>query len=253
MSQIRSEPHIEIFSDQDALAREAAKFFAHWAKEAVEQRGRFSAVLSGGSTPQRLFSLLAQPPYANELPWTSIHFFWGDERLVPPDDSGSNYYHAAKLLLDHVPVPSQNIHRIKGEIAADMALRDAIDQMQAYASGSRQWPRFDLVLMGMGSDGHTASLFPGSPPNEGPGVIAKTVTAEYENRPSARLTLTPLVINDARSILFLVTGRSKAQALAAVLTGPQDLEKWPAQRIRPHSGSLTWFVDREAAANLEQI
>ena len=252
MSQSSLDPDIQIFADKNDLASEAAKFFSTLAVQAVAARGRFTVALSGGSTPQELFSLLAEPPYSTDLPWSSIHFFWGDERLVPPDDPGSNYYHAARLLLDRIPIPPSNIHRVQGERPAPEAVQDLIEQLKAYADGARTWPRFDLVLLGMGSDGHTASLFPGSPGIEEPGVLVKVVSAVYENRPAQRVTLTPALLNDARQILFLVTGANKAEALAAVLNGPRDWEKWPAQRIQPSSGVITWFVDQEAASNLVQ-
>lgn len=194
--------------------------------------------------------LLATPLYRSRLPWHEMHFFWGDERLVPPDDTGSNYYQAAQLLLDEVHVPAENIHRVKGELSAEAAVLDYTAQLQSFATGRRNWPRFDLVLLGMGSDGHTASLFPGSPGMDGPGIAVKAVTANYEDRPSQRLTLTPIVFNDSRHALFLVTGANKAEAAAAVLDGPYDPEQWPAQRIQPSAGTITWLFDKAAAAKL---
>ena len=246
-----SKVQIKTFSTTSALAKAAAELFSTLAQDAVAKRGRFSVALSGGSTPKTLFSLLAAPPHITDLPWSAMHFFWGDERLVPPNDSGSNYYHAKNLLFDHVPIPPENIHRIKGELSSEGAVQDTIEQLQRFARDNRQWPRFDLVLLGLGSDGHTASLFPGSPIGEEPGVIVKSVSAVYENRPAQRLTLTPIILNDARQIIFLVTGANKAEALAAVLNGPTDLGKWPAQRIKANSGRLTWFVDELAASKID--
>ena len=181
-----------------------------------------------------------------------MHFFWGDERLVPPDDAGSNYYHASQLLLDQVQVPADNIHRVHGELSAEAAVLDYTAQLQSFATGRRNWPRFDLVLLGLGSDGHTASLFPGSPLKDEPGMAVKTVTADYEDRPSQRLTLTPAVFNDARHVLFLVTGANKADAVTAVLDGPSDPEQWPAQRIQPSTGIVTWLIDQAAATKLRR-
>ncbi len=218
--------------------------------EAVTDRGRFSVALSGGSTPQALFELLAAPPYNTQLPWREMHFFWGDERLVPPDDAGSNYFHAAQLLLDHVPIPKENVHRVHGELSAEVAVLDYTAQLQSCADNRRDWPRFDLVLLGLGSDGHTASLFPGSPAEDAPGIAVKSVTADYEDRPSLRLTLTPAVFNDARQVLFLVTGANKAEAATAVLDGPSAPEQWPAQRIQPSAGIVTWLIDQAAATKL---
>ncbi|MDX1418147.1 MAG: 6-phosphogluconolactonase, partial [Candidatus Promineifilaceae bacterium] len=245
MSRSNSELSVRVFKSKNELARGAAEHFSELALQAVAARGRFSVALSGGSTPQLLFSLLAVPPFATNLPWNSIHFYWGDERLVPPEDPGSNYYHASRLLLNHIPVPDENIHRIKGELPAAEAVHDTITQLQKYRENERTWLRFDLVLLGMGSDGHTASLFPGTPGTEDPGVFVKSVNAVYENRPAQRVTLTPPLINNARHILFLVTGADKAQALSAVLNGPRDLEKWPAQRIQPDPAQLTWYIDQE--------
>ena len=181
-----------------------------------------------------------------------MHFFWGDERLVPPDDAGSNYYHAAQLLLDKVHVPAENIHRVKGELSAEAAVLDYTAQLQSFAKDRRDWPRFDLVLLGLGSDGHTASLFPGSSAEDAPGTAVKAVTADYEDRPSQRLTLTPAVFNDAHHVLFLVTGANKADAVAAVIDGPSDPEQWPAQRIQPSTGSITWLIDKAAATKLRR-
>lgn len=251
MSQSTFDMTVQIFATRDGLTQEAAKLFSKLAWQSITARGRFTVALSGGSTPQALFSLLAAPPYSTKLPWSSIHFFWGDERLVPPDDPGSNYYHATRLLLNHVPVPQTNIHRIKGELSAQDAVQDTIKQLRDFAADERTFPRFDLVLLGMGSDGHTASLFPGSPGIEETGVYVKSVTALYENRPAQRLTFTPALINDARQILFLVTGANKAEALSMVLYGPRDLEKWPAQRIQANPAAVTWFVDQQAASLLE--
>ena len=247
----RDDAQIQIFSSVSDLANAAADLFTTLALESVNIHGRFSVALSGGSTPQALFSLLAAPPHSTDLPWSAMHFFWGDERLVPATDSGSNYYHAKKLLFDHIPLPPANVHRIKGELPAEEAVQDTMEQLQSFAGRDRQWPQFDLVLLGLGSDGHTASLFPGSPAFEEPGIVVKSVSATYENRPAQRLTLTPVLLNDAREILFLVTGANKAEALAAVLYGPTDLEKWPAQRIKANSGRLTWFVDEQAASRLD--
>ena len=238
-------PIVRIFASLAELSAAAADLFA----QQVQQAGNaaFLVALSGGSTPRALFRLLAQPPYADRLPWEQIHFFWGDERLVPPDDPGSSYGEAKRLLFDHVPVPPANIHRIKGELPAEAARLDYVNTLQKFSP--KGWPVFDLAIMGMGADGHTASLFPGQiTPAEETGLVI-SVTADYEGRPARRISLTPLVFNDARQVLFLVVGENKAEAVTAVLHGPPDNTQWPAQRIRPHSGGLTWFLD-EAAASL---
>jgi 6-phosphogluconolactonase len=236
-------PDIRIFANLAQLSAAAADLFAQLVRQSTGQR--FLVALSGGSTPRALFQLLAQPPYAGMLPWTKIHFFWGDERLVPPDDPGSSYAEARRLLFDHVPVPAANIHRIKGELPAEKARLDYVNKLRQF--GPQGWPVFDLAIMGMGFDGHTASLFPGPIDPTTPTEPVINVTANYEERPAARISLTPLVFNDARHVLFLVTGENKAEAVTAVLHGPTDFAQWPAQRIQPHAGQLTWFLDQSAA------
>jgi 6-phosphogluconolactonase len=238
------------FEDAAALSAAAAETFAEMAQTAVSQHGRFLVALSGGGTPEPLYRCLARPPYAASLPWRQTHVFWGDERLVPPEDAGSNYGQARDLLLQHVPIPAENVHRVRGEWEQEAAVADYRKQLAAVARGERTWPRFDLILMGLGSDGHTASLFPGPIPPQEETQAVMGVAADYDGRPAARLTLTPLVFNDAKTLLFLVTGERKAEALTAVLAGPPAPEKWPAQRIHPHHGVALWYVDNAAAAKL---
>ena len=238
--------NIEIFPDKESLSQAAAQLFSQIARKAVDTHGRFFIVLSGGGAPRRLYQILSRD---QSLPWAQTRVFWGDERLVPPDDPGSNYGQAKAILLDRVPIPPENIHRMRGELDADTAVADYTAQLRQFSPG-QPWPRFDLALLGMGGDGHTASLFPG-PVSEAENtqpVVA--VTAHYGGRPAQRITLAPRVFNDAAHILFLVAGANKADALAAVLQGPPQPEKYPAQRIQPRRGSLAWFVDDAAASKL---
>ena len=243
-------PHIEVFVNSLAMSHAAAEHFQQSATRAVSARGRFLAALSGGSTPQELYGLLAQFPYRDLLSWERIHFFWGDERCVPPVHPESNYGQATRTFLDQVPVPAENIHRVRGELEPAAGARDYAHQLQQYASEGLAWPRLDWVLLGLGADGHTASLFPGSisPGEKESPVIA--VTANYQGRPANRVTLTPLAFNSARNIVFLVTGKSKAETLAAVLAGPLDPQRWPVHRISPSDGSVSWLVDEAAASRL---
>ena len=243
-------PDLRIFEDKESLAAAAAGAFVAAAAEAVASRGKFLVALSGGSTPQALFLLLAQSPYLTQIAWPATHVFWGDERLVPPNDPGSNYYQAHHLLLDKVPIPPANIHRLRGELSPPDAVEDYEHQLEAMAVGGAKWPRFDLALMGMGADGHTASLFPGSSAVTEDTRPVLSVMADYDGRPAQRVTLTPPVFNDARQVLFLVSGANKAQALAAVLDGPTNIVKWPAQSIQPVSQNPIWFVDQAAAKSL---
>ncbi len=238
---------IEIFVDKAALCRGAADRFLQIAREAVAKNGRFLVALSGGSTPLGLFRQLSQPPFVNELPWQQTHVFWGDERLVPPNDAGSNYKQAHDVLLNKVNIPSPQIYRALGELTPAEAVTDYANKLKMLAEPNREWPQFDLVLLGMGSDGHTASLFPGPISTRETTAPIMAVTADYDGRPAHRITFTPLVINDAQHVIFLVAGENKKAALTAVRFGPPNPEKWPAQRIQPHSGRLTWLVDVAAA------
>ena len=241
------EAQVRVFADLEELSRAAAEEFMVLAQAAVAANGRFLVALSGGGTPRRLFSLLGQAPFAGNIPWAQMHALWGDERLVPPDEEGSNYKQATDHLLKNVPIPAPQIHRVKGELEAAAAVADYKRQLQSLAEPGRAWPRLDLAIMGLGSDGHTASLFPGpiSPEELSQPVMA--VTAEYDGRPAQRISLTPLVFNDARHVLFLVSGAEKAEAFTAVLNQAGSPEQWPAQRIQPHSGRVLWFVDEAAA------
>lgn len=245
-----SRPVLRIFADQAELSHAAAQHFVAIANEAVAERGRFSVALSGGRTPEGLYRLLSRSPFDQKVPWLDTHVFWGDERLVAPEDPGSNYGQAAKLLLNRVPIPPQNVHRVKGEADPAEAAAEYATQLRDFAAGQRRWPRFDLVLLGLGSDGHTASLFPGQVGNREAQEPVMVVTAEYDSRPAHRITLTPPVFNDARHVIFLVAGEEKAGALAAVLEGRHNPKQWPAQRIQPQQGLITWLVDKAAASQL---
>ena len=240
---------VRVFADAAALSEAAAALFVQEAKTAVSAHNRFLVALSGGTTPAAMFRLLATPPLANQVPWPQTHLFWGDERLVPPDDPGSNYGQAHELLLRHVPIPPENIHRAKGELSPAAAVADYAAQLAAMAENGRFFPRFDLAIMGLGSDGHTASLFPGPAQAEEQTEAVMAVTAVYEDRPAHRLTLTPLLFNDARHVLFLVAGKSKAAAVTAVLHGPHAPETWPAQRIQPTDGVVSWYLDKSVTSN----
>jgi 6-phosphogluconolactonase len=234
------------------MSRSAAEQFASLATKAVAARGRFDVALSGGETPQAVYRLLAQSPYLTDLSWSQVHFFWGDERCVPPDHPDSNFRQAQLVLLNRIAVPPANIHRIRGELEPVTAAQNYAEQLEAAsAGGGLDWPHFDLVLLGLGADGHTASLFLGpiTPAEAHSPVIA--VTVHYESRPAHRVSLTPLVFNTAHNIIFLVAGANKSEALAATLTGPHNPERWPAQRIEPMHGTVIWLVDQAAAIHLK--
>lgn len=248
------DPTVAILPEPDGVAYAAARRLSALTRIAVRERGVASVVLAGGSTPMALYRLLASSPLREATPWAQIHLFWGDERAVPPDDPGSNYGQATGALLRHVPVPAESIHRIPGELSPEAAAAAYKEDLATFQSlydpaAACPWPRFDVVLLGLGSDGHTASLFPGSPVDVSEPVIA--VTADYEGRPAERITLTPAAFNTARHVDFLVTGAGKAEAVARTLRGEDDPESLPGQRIRPAAGRVTWWLD-EAAAGTAQ-
>lgn len=238
-------PDVRIFPDLAALSEAAASLWVAAADQAILVRDTFLVALSGGSTPAMLYGLLASSPLREQVDWIRLQAFWGDERCVPPEDLQSNYRQARDLLFAQVPTPPANIHRVRTELDPDQAAEDYARVLLQYASGGLGWPRFDLVLLGLGEDGHTASLFPGSDPQ--PAGAALAVTAEYQGRPAARVTLTPAVFNSAREVLFLVSGQSKSQAVADVLNGAFRPDDLPAQRIHPAEGALIWLLDQDAA------
>lgn len=224
------------------LARAAARCIADLAQAAVDERGRFAVALSGGSTPRQTYETLATPPYRDAIPWSAAHVFWSDERCVPPDHADSNYRLARLALLDRVPLPAENVHRIQGELPPE----DAAQRYEAELRLLGDPPVLDLALLGLGADGHTASLFPGAPR---PRAGAKAVAVYAEAHGSWRVTLTLEALNLARRVLFLVSGEDKAAALAATLEGPNDPVRWPAQAVHGQTGEPEWLVD-EAAASL---
>lgn len=238
-------PEIKIVSDLSALSRASADEFTNCAREAVAARGHFAVALSGGSTPRATFSLIAadQSDPSKHLPWDKIHVFWGDERHVPPTDPQSNYRMANETLLSKVPIPSQNVHRIPAELDAADAASDYENELHNFFHpANREWPRFDLIMLGIGPEGHTASLFPGSP---AAAEDSRWVAANWvEKLRTDRITLTFPVINHAAEVMFLVAGEDKAAILQRVIR-QQDAEL-PATRIQPESGRLLWLVDKGA-------
>jgi 6-phosphogluconolactonase len=243
---------LEIFEDAAALSQSAGAEFAALAMAAIAARGRFTVALSGGSTPQRLYGLLAASPLRDTVDWGRVEFFWGDERAVPPEHPDSNYGAAAAVLLDKIGAAPSLLHRMCGEDPdLDRAARDyqltIARRFGVDVEGAP--PALDLILLGMGPDGHTASLFPMSPALQ---ERRRWVVRNHAARLGAdRITLTPRILNQGREIRLLVTGADKAKTLKAVLEGPTDPERLPVQLIAPTSGRLRWLLDRAAAADLE--
>jgi 6-phosphogluconolactonase len=235
---------LRVFVDVNELSLRAAEAAVRLINDSVRVQGRFSVALAGGSTPRSLYHLLASQ-FRDQIPWTKVHLFWGDERFVPPDDPQSNYRMAREALLDHVRCPAGNVHPMPTHFSEpELGAKDYEKTLRAYFS--KEWPRFDLVLLGMGEEGHTASLFPRSSALEEKKrwVIAVKAPAE----PPLRLTLTLPVLTHAANIHFLVAGSTKAEALHQVLTGSPDPKNYPAAGVRPVQGTVIWWVDRQAAA-----
>ena len=238
---------LRVFHDSEKLSRHAANLFIEESNRSIRERNRFLTALNGGSTPTRLFQLLASE-YRDEIDWSKVHVFWGDERCVPPTDEGSNYHQAHQTLLRNVPIPETNIHRVQGELDPVSAAKEYTKALKLFAESPLEFPRFDLVYLGMGEDGHTASLFPNSPVQVNEPVIP--VTANYQDRPANRATLTQLVFNQARMVVFMATGEKKAITLAEVLSDRYNPAQYPAQRIDLKDGQLIWLVDESAASKL---
>lgn len=233
---------IRIYADHDLLTRAAAEYVVGLYETAVAQHGHFSIVLSGGSTPRALYQLLAQQMFSQYVDWSKVYFFWGDERCVPPDDEQSNYRMARLALLDEVDVPLSNIYRMHGEREPAEAAAAYEQQLHEFF---RNRPPFNLILLGLGDDGHTASLFPNTAALD---ETERWVAANYVPKLEAwRLTLTATAINTAQHVAFIVTGAGKAGVVHEVLEGPRQARELPSQLIQPDN--LTWFLD-EAAARL---
>jgi 6-phosphogluconolactonase len=233
------------------LARAAADFFVEQTRKAVQARGRARVAISGASTPEAAFRLLADPaePFRAAVPWDCIDLFWVDERCVPPDHADSNYRMTREALLDHVPIPAAQIHRMEGELdPEEAAARYESELRNAFRLEGAELPRFDLVALGMGDDGHTASLFPSTAALDA--LMPLAVANHVPQKNSWRLTLTWPVLNRADSIFFLIAGRAKAGVVQQVFTGPHDPDQLPSQLIWPAGGILTVMLDEAAAALL---
>lgn len=235
-----------IYNDPESLSRAAADLFVKQAREAVDRRGRFTVALSGGNTPLRTYQLLARPPWRDQAPWPHIHFFWSDERCVDMDDDRSNAGMARRTLLRHVPVEPARVHPIQCDQDPEAGALAYNEILQIYLPLAA--PTLDLVFLGLGNNGHTASLFPYNPALEENVLWAADVFVIEEQM--HRVTLTPVLINASRTVVFLVYGREKAQILKTIVEGPSDAQRLPAQLIRPRNGRLIWMVDRSAAAAL---
>jgi len=243
---------IRILADKEAIFRAAANEFTCLAEDAIEARGKFSVALSGGSTPRGLFELLTTDAYKKQVDWTRVEFFWGDERSVPPDDKDSNYGMARETLLAPLAIPDTQIHRIQAERAdREQAAKDYEAEIGKLFGVKQDGsaPAFDLILLGMGPCGHTASLFPHTTAlKESRRWVVVNHVPKFD---TDRFTFTPRLLNGAVNVLFLVSGADKADALAAVLQGKPNPEEYPSQLIKP-AGNLVWLIDKAAGAQLKK-
>jgi 6-phosphogluconolactonase len=246
---LNSSAEIRTLTTPQELFAAAAEEVVRAANEAVAQRGRFTIALAGGSTPKSLYNLLATNA-RTALPWDRMFFFWGDERHVPPTDSDSNYRMADEAMLAKIPVPAANVFRMKTENPEAAAVAEDYEQTlrKFFQLEPGQLPTFDLILLGMGPDGHTASLFPGTAALQ---EKSRLVLANWvEKMKTYRITLTLPVLNAARCVIFLVSGTDKAPALHAVLEEDVSGEQYPAKLVQPRQGKVIWLVDRAAASSL---
>jgi 6-phosphogluconolactonase len=238
---------VVVVEDSRDLSRTLAESFCVAANNAITARGAFNVALAGGSTPKAAYALLANPPYRSLIQWGHVRFFFGDERCVPPDHPDSNYHTARETLLAPLDIRDANVFRMRGEDDPATAA-PAYAQLLTRELGTL--PVLDLILLGMGADGHTASLFPGTPPDDGAQAPARATVAPPDLPVRNRLTLTPYAINAARKIIIAVTGTPKAKILAQALNGSYDPTNCPVQNVAPANGRCTWLADRSATALL---
>jgi 6-phosphogluconolactonase len=244
---------VELFANGMEIARRAADEVVRIASEAAAARGAFTIALSGGSTPKVLYALLAgNPALRNSLPWDKMKVFFGDERHVGPGHADSNFQMASDAILSKVPLQPKQIHRIKGEYpdTAQAAVEYEATIQREFGLNSGEFPRFDLVLLGMGSEGHTLSLFPGTKAlHETQRIVTRNWVGKLYTE---RITLTAPAANNAANIIFMIAGADKACALKAVLEGPHEPEQLPAQMIQPSNGKLSWLADQAAGSMLSK-
>jgi 6-phosphogluconolactonase len=242
-----SEPKIVILDDAPALYAHAAEEIAYFAGEAVCTHGEFSLCLSGGSTPAATYDMLGSK-FQFSIDWKEIQLFWGDERCVPPDDAASNYAMTVRTLLSKLTLKPSQVHRIYGEKSpAEAADAFESDLRSHFGLGAGEFPRFDMVLLGLGENSHTASLFPGSPALHEAERLAVPVEVDDPTQ-RHRITMTPPVINNSARVMFLAAGAEKAQAVWNILKGPRDIDQFPAQVVAPDHGEVIWLLDKAAAS-----
>jgi 6-phosphogluconolactonase len=245
MTGIDRHSNFGVYNDAEQLAKAAAELFVSLSASAIHARGRFRVALSGGTTPHRVYELLATDDISHRIDWNNVDLFWGDERYVPADDRESNYRMTAETLLRHISIPVDNIHRVRTEISPPTAAASAYEsEIRRSFQYTSSIPQFDLIFLGLGTNGHTASLFPHSAAS---GEQSRLVVADLVKEVNMwRITMTAPLLNRGRTVVFLVEGESKAKVLQEVLLGPKDPQRLPAQLIAPE-GKLLWMMDESAA------
>jgi 6-phosphogluconolactonase len=239
---------VDIVPTKDELIQRAVEIFVRAANEAIRERDVFTVALSGGGTPRPVYEALGDPAQRGRVDWGKVHLFWGDERHVPPTDEQSNYRMVKEALLDRIDIPAANVYRVPAEMEVRMAAFQYEEELRQFFSG--EWPVFDFIFLGMGQDGHTASLFPHS---AGLNEDFRWFIANYApGMETWRLTLSAPAINAARFVLVLVVGKAKAARLKAVWTGPDDPEDMPIQMIDPPDGDMLWLVDQAAGSEMKK-
>ncbi|HVZ55941.1 MAG TPA: 6-phosphogluconolactonase [Chitinophagaceae bacterium] len=240
--------HLTIYKDLDALSEAVAEWITELITETLKRKDHFSLALSGGSTPKSLYQLLAGERFRHRIAWEKIHFFWGDERYVPFEDDRNNARMAFRALLDHVPVVKEQVHIMQTDVEPQIAAADYEQLLRRFFAGKKY--TFDLILLGLGDNAHTLSLFPGRPIIHEKTAWVQSFYLDQEHQFRISLTVTP--VNNARKVAFLVSGGSKAAALFHVLYGEHDPDLYPAQVIQPYNEALYWFVDEAAASDIER-
>jgi 6-phosphogluconolactonase len=244
---VKDQPNLLVFDTPEQVAQAAAERFVDYANGSIRDHGSFAVALAGGSTPRRTYELLSGDEFKSGVDWLRVHLFFGDERMVPQDSLESNYRMVNDALISRVAIPPQNVHRIRGEITPAESADSYEAELKSFFA-TVDWPGFDLVLLGMGDDGHTASLFPGSDAlKEEKRWVVET---RHPQTGQNRITITLPVINHAARVTFMITGKEKAATLARVLRSDSAAEQLPAQKIKPVNGILEWLVDRAAASTL---
>jgi 6-phosphogluconolactonase len=238
---------INVFNNEDEVLHGLATYFVKIAAESISSHGQFSVALSGGNSPKKLYELLASPLYKDKVEWNKVHFFFGDERYVPHTDPQSNYLMAKKAILEPLELSYKQIFPVDTSLSPDEAAKAYTTDINLYFAGTE--PRFDLVLLGLGDNSHTASLFPHTPVLHDKTAAARAVF--LEDQQVYRITMTAPLINLAQHVAFLVYGDGKAVAVHHIIEDKTDIENYPAQLIKPQSGDLQWFLDHRAAAQLK--